>query len=158
MPKNMLISALSLTVVWIILSENASWQSALLGLVIAYASIDFSLRFLPVPAIKDIDLLALALYPFFILWQIYKAGISAIRLIIIGSVVTIAEIETELTNKFAITLLANSITLTPGTITLHTEGNKLIVFWLREPNAPKLEDEGEAIKGDLERKILTIQK
>jgi multicomponent Na+:H+ antiporter subunit E len=42
----------------------------------------------------------------------------------------IVRVKTILTSKFAITLLANSITMTPGTITVDVIDNDLYVHWI----------------------------
>jgi multicomponent Na+:H+ antiporter subunit E len=51
-------------------------------------------------------------------------------------------IKTELKQDFAKMLLANSITLTPGTFTLDVVGDKLLIHWINVQS----EDEVEATK------------
>lgn len=42
----------------------------------------------------------------------------------------IVKVKTSLKSDFAKALLANSITLTPGTVTIDIEGENLFVHWL----------------------------
>lgn len=84
-------------------------------------------------------------------YEIYIAGFEAVYRMFTGRInVGIVEITTELTDEFSICLLANSITLTPGTVTLDRRGRHLKVIWLtvhtRNP-----EEAGEEIKGLFER-------
>ncbi len=54
----------------------------------------------------------------------------------------IVEFKTELTNDFAKMVLANSITLTPGTVTIDVIGNMFYVHWIDV----ETEDPQEAFK------------
>ena len=67
----------------------------------------------------------------------------------------IVRIRTELQQPYQRLLLANSITLTPGTVTLETADADLYVHWIdvrtTDPDAA-----GETIKGELERAIQRI--
>ena len=45
--------------------------------------------------------------------------------------------------------MANSITMTPGTVTIELEDNRITVLWLENKPVSKKEA-GEIIKGDLE--------
>lgn len=82
--------------------------------------------------------------------QIYIAGFVTIGKIISGNIHPgIVEIETDLDNDLYRCFLANSITLTPGTVTVDKEGGKLKVLWLdcvtRDPKIA-----GDRIKGRFE--------
>lgn len=64
----------------------------------------------------------------------------------------VIEISTSLNSDYLISVLANSITLTPGTITVDVRGQKLWVLWVN----PKTLDTtlaGEMIKGALEKRL-----
>jgi len=47
----------------------------------------------------------------------------------------IVKAKTRLTSKFARTMLANSITLTPGTLTVDIEGENLYIHWINVKSA-----------------------
>lgn len=67
----------------------------------------------------------------------------------------IVEFETELKSDFAKMILANSITLTPGTITVDLVGDKYFIHWVDV----KTQDSDEArkqIAGDFEKILVKI--
>ena len=61
----------------------------------------------------------------------------------------IVKLRTTLKSEMAITTFANSITLTPGTITVHIEGNYFYVHSLDIPLA-------ESLPGDMEKRVARI--
>ncbi|MGM9604938.1 MAG: Na+/H+ antiporter subunit E [Faecousia sp.] len=66
-------------------------------------------------------------------WEIIKAGLVVARDILFRRYVvtpTLVTFRTDLKTDFGRFLLANSITLTPGTITVQVEGDKLTVHCL----------------------------
>lgn len=71
----------------------------------------------------------------------------------------IVKIPTELTSEYGLSMLGNSITLTPGTITMDIadegEGTNLYIHWI-DIASEDPEEAGEAIKGTLERGIRRI--
>lgn len=68
-----------------------------------------------------------------LLWEIFKAGLVVGRDILFRRyrlTPTLVTFHTNLQTDFGRFLLANSITLTPGTITVQVEGDKLTVHCL----------------------------
>lgn len=61
----------------------------------------------------------------------------------------LVSINTSLKKPEHIAILANSITLTPGTITVDVSENDLLVLWFN-PQSTDSEESGEIIKGSLE--------
>ena len=75
-----------------------------------------------------------AAYVFVLWWEIIKASISVIRMILFRSIPagpTLVTFQSAVHTSLGLFLLANSITLTPGTITVYTEDNRLTVHCLR---------------------------
>lgn len=63
-----------------------------------------------------------------VLIEIFKAAYNHIIRILSGEgKAKIFRIYLDITDEFAVAMIANAITLTPGTITLGIEGNKLVV-------------------------------
>jgi len=63
--------------------------------------------------------------------SLIKANIDVAYRVLTGKIKpAIVEIDPKLKNDFGITMLANSITLTPGTLTLEAKGGKLYIHWL----------------------------
>ena len=89
-------------------------------------------------------------YFIYLLYQIYCSGFSTIKKIVTGKVNPgIVEITTKLENDFLISILACSITLTPGTVTLDKDGKKLKILWL-DCITKDSEAAGAIIKGNFE--------
>jgi len=142
-----------LTVVWCVLQEEFSWLNILFGLLVAVFTLFFSNTFV----LKEDYGKRYAIRPFMLLWyllvliwKIYDAGFHAMAKILTGGVnVNIVEVNTVLHNPFHVALLANSITLTPGTVTMETDGQRLKVIWI-DAHTRDPEIAGKEIKGGFE--------
>lgn len=122
---------------WVILNGQFTWEIFFFGIVIAAAMYAFICKFLDYSVEKDMLLFRklpfILLYILVLIWEIIKANVSAIRLALsyrneIDPV--IVKFHTDLKSKTARVVLANSITLTPGTITVALEENELTVHAL----------------------------
>ena len=142
-----------LTIVWCVLQEAFSWQHILFGLIVAIVTLTFT----NVLVLKEDYSKRYAIRPFILLWylvvliwKIYDAGFHAMAKILTGGVnVNIVEVNTMLDNPFHIALLGNSITLTPGTVTMETDGQRLKVIWI-DAHTRDPEIAGKEIKGGFE--------
>lgn len=86
-----------------------------------------------------------------LIFEIYKSSILLIPKIITGNAQTsIISITTSLNKPQNIAILANSITLTPGTITIDVSQNNILVLWFN-PKSENSEIAGILIKGKLEK-------
>lgn len=124
---------------WLILNESLALSQILTGLLLSAISLLFTNRYLLENdylvnyAIKPKVLLHYAMYLFF---QIYRSGFSAILKIIKGEgTVKIIDYETCMSNELDICLLANAITLTPGTVTIDKNGRLLQILAFQDENA-----------------------
>lgn len=124
-------------VLWILLCGQINGEVLIIGAAMAGIMYAFTCRFLNYSVEKDILLVRklplMAAYLFVLIWEIIKANISAIRLALSyrnEAEPVIVKFKTDLKTKMAKVVLANSITLTPGTITVDLEGNDLIVHAL----------------------------
>jgi len=122
---------------WILLNGQFTWEIFFFGLVIAGAMYAFVCRFLEYSL--ELDILIIRKLPYIIkyivilVWEIVKSSIGAIKLA--GSFrnqidPVIVKFKTDLKTDIAKTVLANSITLTPGTITVALEKDEFIVHAL----------------------------
>lgn len=85
-------------------------------------------------------------------YEILKANIGVLKVIVTGKKDPyIRTIQTPLKTKMARVLLANSITLTPGTVTIRIEGDRLTVHCLTREMADGLTD------FVLEKKLLKME-
>lgn len=65
----------------------------------------------------------------------------------------LVEVRTGLTSDLGRMLLANSITLTPGTITVEAEGDRLLIHWIDRSPGTDLESATRAIASGFEQRI-----
>lgn len=129
---------LLLFVLWIVFNGKLTLEIALFGLVlcaalflVAYKALDYSFK----TELKlYVVLPSLILYAFLLIWEIIKANVKA-ALLIFGErrkpvSPKICEFRTSLKTDFFRVLLSNSITLTPGTITVSLTDDVLVVHCL----------------------------
>ncbi|SFC51922.1 multicomponent Na+:H+ antiporter subunit E [Alkalibacterium subtropicum] len=141
-----------LSVVWVVLFEELSFATLFVGLLMAVLVVLFTDRFLLKGNYEHsymIGLFTLFKYALRLLVEIIMAGIDVIPNIITGKAdVQIIQCETKLKDELLIDLLANSITLTPGTVTVEKSGSQLRVLALNAP--AKDEDARDVIPLKLE--------
>ena len=144
------------TTVWLVLFEKISPILCLSGLFVSFSAIRLSERFFLGQSYYRryyFNLFKIIAYFIFLIKEIYISGFSTILKIITGDVHTdIVTINTELKDDFKKSILANSITLTPGTVTLDLKGQELKVLWL-DVQTKHPSRAGHIIKGRLERKL-----
>ena len=147
---------LIMSLFWIILFEATSAVILISAPFIAVFSILLSEKYLLKESYYNLypfNVLRLIRFTFFLFFEIFKSGLSIIPSIITGkSNPTFVEIGTELDRNMDLIILSNSITLTPGTITVDLEGQRLIVLWMN-PLSDNSTKAGELIKGKLEKII-----
>jgi len=158
--KNSVYLIVLLTIVWVILCEKLSVTTVATGIAISGGVVYFYRKYLPLNKITGVSFLKLAMYSFYLVGQIYIAGFNAIKLILTEAKVDIVEVKTKITNDLLRVVLANSITLTPGTVSLELKDETITVLWLREKTSDSedLADADELIKGKLEKKLISAQK
>ena len=132
---------------WILLNGQLTGEIVCFGIVIAGAMYAFFCKFMDYSIEKDILLLRklplILLYILVLFWEIIKANVSAIRLTLsyrneIDPV--IVQFQTGLKTDLANVVLANSITLTPGTITVAMDEDELTVHALDVSLAAGMDD------------------
>lgn len=144
------------TLLWIAYMENWHVSTFISGILIAAVSIVMIERFMLQGTFYDLypfNLFRMLMFSFFLLKEIYRSGISIIPLLIKGHASPdFVEITTDLEDNLSLVLLSNAITLTPGTITVDIEGQRLLVLWMN-PTTTHPTEASEIIKGAIERKI-----
>jgi len=122
--------------VWLALTSTFQWVELTTGVVISlFLSLLLSGRYL------DLGLPPLSLkrigfavgYGFVLFWEIIKANFDVAYRVIHPKMPIrpgIVVIRTGLKSDIAKLVLANSITLTPGTFTLDIQGENLIIHWI----------------------------
>ena len=159
MIKNTICGTILLTVVWIILREDLSVLTVTTGAFISCGCILLCRRFLPAPETPGVNYFRLAVYMLYLLAQVYIAGIATIRIILSGARAEIIEVQTKITDGFLRTLLVNSITLVPGSVSLDITDDRITALWLVHKNKnPRGKSPEDFIKNNLERMLIKAQK
>lgn len=125
---------------WVIFNGNLTLEIAIFGLVISAMVYAFFCKFMDFSIKRDIELMKKL--PYFLhfavvlFWEIIKANVVMAKFIIIRQEYelhpTIFKIKTKLKTRVCKVLLANAITLTPGTITVSIIGDELIIHAIDE--------------------------
>ena len=122
---------------WLILNGRITLEICLIGLVVVGLIYLFMCRFLSFSIKKDIRLMrnaGLAIVYFFVLLkEIFISNFRVIAIILFKRIrihPSMTQVRVDLKTDIAKTILANSITLTPGTITVKVEGDVFTVHCL----------------------------
>lgn len=128
---------IGLFLLWMILNGQWNGEIVCFGLLVSGAVFWFGCRFLDYSLKKELGFYRMFphifVYFLVLVREIVKANVDAIRLALsfrneIDPVVV--KFKTDLTTDMAKAVLANSITLTPGTITVSVEGDEFTVHAL----------------------------
>ena len=148
-----------LFITWIILFETINIFVILTGLLSSIFVIVFTDKFLLQGNYEDqymIGIWQMVKYSVALVIEIFIAGWGVIPNIISGqSDVTILTCETKLEDDFLIDILANSITLTPGTVTIEKKGKVLRILALDSKGLD--EDPRDALPLKLEKLLLEFE-
>lgn len=133
--------------VWLILNGKVTVEICIFGFGISAALFYFMCRFMGHSLKRELLLIRmtplLLVYFWVLVKEIVKANVSVLRLLLspwLQPEPVLVYFDTELKSSMAKTLLANSITLTPGTITVSVEGQRFCVHCLDKEMAEGLED------------------
>ena len=121
---------------WLLLNGNVTLEIVLLGLAVTalMALLEYTL-FGYTPKTEGMLLRKAPVFCAYIpvlMWEILKAGWAVSKVVLFRryKVTTLVTFRTDLKTEFGRFLLANSITLTPGTITVQVKGDRLTVHCL----------------------------
>ena len=141
---------------WLILNGRAAGDVLITGAVISLAVFGFMLAFTGWSIKKEITFLRLlpaaVIYTFYLTIEIFKANFEVIRLSFTGKISPcLRTVKTPLKTRIARSIYANSITLTPGTVTVQLEDDTIVVHCLTHSLAEGLE--GSA----LEKRLIKME-
>jgi multicomponent Na+:H+ antiporter subunit E len=134
--KNFSITFLILMIVWVLLNNTFQPDILIVGVVIAFflslflckkCELFADMNFTPKGLIYTIIFLGV----FFI--ELIKSNLDVTRRVLTPSLPInpgIVEVKTKLKSKFARMLLANTITLTPGTLTVEVKDDSFFIHWI----------------------------
>ncbi|MCM1272754.1 MAG: Na+/H+ antiporter subunit E [Clostridium sp.] len=138
---------LLLFLAWIVFNANITLEIAIFGVVITLVIFVFLCKYMDYSLKKELSfyrLLPLIIAYFFILmWEIIKANFAMMRLVVLDKYENepmIVKFQTDLKDDTCKAVLANSITLTPGTITVDVQENVYTVHCFDKDMADGMED------------------
>ena len=149
--------------VWIALTSIRDPQELIAGLVVSILVSLIAGQFL-LTTEKQKHLVhrifAAILYFFKFLWEMIKANIHVAYLVLHPNLPIkpgIVKIKTKLTKDAAITVLTNSITLTPGTLTVDVNPKKseIYVHWI-DVHSQDVKEATEMIGGKFENRLTEV--
>lgn len=132
---------------WIIYNGNITLEIMIFGIVISMLMFAFMCRFMDYSVRKELNVYKKSIY-FFVFAILLIREIIKANLAVIPRILTIEEevepvlvtFHTGLRSDFTKMLLANAITLTPGTITVALEDDEYTIHCLDASLAEGLED------------------
>ena len=136
--EKFVITYILLLITWLMLTQSFNPQELIVGAIVSAGVALFSCKILFTEQDKKFNfqrlLSAISYVPFYFICEL-RSHFQVIRLILHPQMPVkpgIVRIETDLRSDFGITALANSITMTPGTLTVETDEKEsaLYVHWI----------------------------
>ena len=125
MGRHTIFVMLALTGVWVILVEALTWQSVAVGMFVSMLCMHFIGIFFKFDEIRDVSFYNLAFYHLWLISRIYLDAIHMIRMIFSDSKAGFVVEELHVKEESLRIIIADSITLTPGSIFVSQEGDKI---------------------------------
>lgn len=132
---------------WMIFNANITLEIIIFGVVLSAAVYAFTCKFLDWSPKKDLLWLKRSglfiQYLVVLVIEIVKANFATMKIAFSSKYVkepVVVTFKTKLKGQFLRVLLANSITLTPGTITVSLEDDELVVHCLDKDFSEGIED------------------
>lgn len=142
----------SILLFWLLFTFDFGLWNILLGLFISVIITIFSISIMAHdsnPTVRIPNILILLLYSFRLIYEIYRASfLQILRIIKKDNDCVIVKVELDVTDPFLITMIANSITLTPGTITIDVMDNILYVLSIKCDG-----EDGDTLKKDIKTRF-----
>lgn len=155
---NFLVVVAILTATWCVWNESVSLGTIGTGVAFSLLALVVTNRFLlkaPYHRRFALSPRRALLYVGVLLLEIFRSGVHAIYVTVTGRLnVGVVNIPTEITNPLHGVLVANAITLTPGTVTIDYRKGMFKVIWIDcDTNDPVVA--AERIKASFERVFLS---
>ena len=150
--KNFIVTFLILLSVWILLNNSLQTEVLITGIIIALLLAALSVRQQNLfEALKITPKAAVYTVIYFIVFfiELVKSNIDVTLRVLSPKLPInpgIVEVKTKLKSKYARMILANSITLTPGTLTVEIVDDSLFIHWIDVENADVQEASNKIVK------------
>ncbi len=159
--KSFVVMSLLLFGVWLLLNASLDSQVLLVGggvsvfialFLCSNCSLFSEIKFSPKSFVYFF------IYIFVFLWALVKSNLDVARRVVSPSLPInpgIVEVKTKLKSKIGRIVLANSITLTPGTLTIDIIDDSLFIHWI-DVSSKDVEGATKAIVDDFEKYLEVI--
>ena len=132
---------------WVIFNGQLTLEIGIIGIFVAALLYAFICKFMGWSPKKDLLLMqymgSMFCYLFVLIWEIIKANMDTVKMIFTSRYErepVLVTFHTALKSPVLRVILANSITLTPGTITVSLEGDTFVVHALDKDFVEGIED------------------
>lgn len=136
-----------LLLIWFIFNGKITWELTILGMILCACIYFFMCRFMDYSLKKDLSLMRRSVsflyYTGILIVEIIKSNLQVMHLTLTDREIVepvIISYKTRLRSKLGRVILANSITLTPGTITISLEEDELVIHCLDKTMAEGIEN------------------
>ena len=127
--------------IWVVLNEELSVVNIVIGGLLGLVCIFVTNKLLMTSnyiTTYSFNLPIIIKYSFYLVYRIYYSGIITIKKIVLGQVnPSIVNITSEIKKDFYVNLISNSITLTPGTVTVSKEGKRIKILTVMDTEVNK---------------------
>ena len=157
--SNFLFLFAALLLLWVLLTGSLAADELIAGLLVAGLASLISAPYLGIfdgIIYRPRALLSLVIYLGYFFKQLVIANFDMARRVLSPSLPIspeMVEISTELKSDLGQMLLANSITLTPGTLSVDLVGNRILVHWIAAPDGVDLQLATREIAAGFEKHI-----
>ncbi len=122
--------------IWLGFTSSFEIAEVITGVIVSFIIAIYNFKFFTEIGLRTFSpkrIIFIIQYIFVFLWALIKANLNVARIVLTPSLpinTGIVEFETKLKSDFAKMVLANSITLTPGTFTIDFVEDKFYIHWL----------------------------
>jgi multicomponent Na+:H+ antiporter subunit E len=158
-PTAYLLGFCSSLLTWVLLTGSLATDEVVLGMVVSLVVILAAgqrLALLSGLRLTPLAPLHLLRYLGYFFGQLALSNLDVARRVISPTLPIhpeLVEVRTGLRSDLGRMLLANSITLTPGTLTVEAEGDRLLIHWIDSTPGSDLESATRAIAAGFEKHI-----
>lgn len=150
-----------LLVLWILFTASFATQELLTGIVVSAVIAVFSVSVFTCCTLKILypkNIFYIFVFIFTFIFELVKSNIDVARRVLTPSLPInpgIVKFKTNLKSKFSRMVLANAITLTPGTLSIDIIEDTLYIHWI-DVKTTNPEEAHSEIAGKFERILLKI--
>ena len=134
--------------------EQVSWQNAAIGMFMSMVCMHLVGKFLNFEEIRNVNFYKLITYPLWLVGRIYLDALYLVKMIVTNSKWGIITKELTLENESLRIMLADSITLTPGSVYIERDGEIITLLCIeskKKQGFPTAEDDLRSIENRLMR-------